>query len=80
MVTVRVAIRELVVGGIKSVGDLGVCATSAATIDFEHDVVADPCARGSSGAPADGGPFPVGFVADVFLEVYAVVDTLSREN
>lgn len=78
VVAVRVAVCELVVGGVEGVGDGGVGAAATAAVDFENNVVADPCARGTGGSPADGGPFPVGFVADVFLEVYAVVYALSR--
>jgi hypothetical protein len=76
MIPILVAVRELIVFAIESVGYIIVAAAASTSIDLENDVVAYPAIVGTVGPPPYGGPFSVRFVANVFLEVHAVVYAL----
>lgn len=80
MIAALVAVCKLVVFAIKSVWYIAVAATTSPSVNFQDDIIAYPSAVRAIGLPSYGSPFPVRFVANVLLEVDAIVNALSDER
>lgn len=76
-VAALVTILELVARSVEGVGNVTVGATASSTIDFQGDGVSHPVAGAGLG-PSQDGVFPIGLVADVFLEVHAIISFLNH--
>lgn len=75
MVAALVPIFELIAGAVEGARDVAIRAAASFAVDLERHGFSDPISQAVLG-PFHDGVFPVGFVADIFLEVDAVVGAL----
>lgn len=77
MVAALVTILKLVARSVEGVGNVTVGATASSTIDLQGNRLSHPVA-GAVLDPSQDGVFLIGLVADVFLEVHAIVSFLNH--
>lgn len=72
VIAALVPLLELIAGAVEGARDVAIRAAASFAVDFERHGVSDPIPRAVL-TPFHDSVFPVGFVANVFLEVDAVV-------